>query len=374
MATVGEHDSLFIGLISGTSMDGIDAALVRLGDRRCEIVAALAHPYPDELRQRLIDVSRDPHCAGVDDIGRLDHRVGQCFADAALALLEQAGRSPAEIAAIGSHGQTLRHRPDDATPFTLQIGDPNIIANATGITTAADFRRRDMAAGGEGAPLAPAFHHWLFAEPGRVRAVLNVGGIANVTILPGDDPEVTGFDTGPANTLLDAWIRRHRGQPFDADGRWARSGRVEAGLLAKLVEDPYFSRPAPKSTGFEHFNLEWLDAALNGSEPAAEDVQATLLELSVVTIADAVRQATPDDVLVCGGGVHNACLMERLADTLSPVTVASTATHGLDPDWVEAAAFGWLASRTLAAKPGNLPSVTGASGFQVLGGLYVCTS
>ncbi len=369
-------DSLYVGLISGTSMDGIDAALVRLGDRRLKTIATHFHAYPGELRDALLEASRHPASATVDDVGRLDRAVGECFRDAANALLEIAGSDRSEVAAIGSHGQTIRHLPRDRRPFSLQIGDPNIIASGTGITTVADFRRRDLAAGGEGAPLTPAFHHWLFADDEISRAVLNIGGIANVTVLPAGDQPVTGFDTGPGNTLMDAWIQKERGEAYDAGGRWAQHGEPSPQLLARLLEDSYFDREPPKSTGFEHFNLIWLNERLAGFRLEAQDVQATLLELTARTVADAVRRhaASAEQVLVCGGGIHNSALMTQLGGALAPVPVDSTAARGVGPDWVEAAAFAWLASRTLQGKPGNLPSVTGARSAEVLGGIYLCAS
>ena len=285
--------------------------------------------------------------------------------------LQDAGVTPAEVAAIGSHGQTLRHLPGATHPFTLQIGDPWRIALGTGIRTIADFRRADLALGGQGAPLAPAFHDWLFRATGTARVVLNLGGIANVTILPADDAPATGFDTGPGNTLLDGWIARHRGETLDRDGDWSASGRVATDLLDRLLADPYFAAPPPKSTGFEYFNVRWLQAAgADAFEPA--DVQATLAQLTAETVAAAVRgTGGVADLLVCGGGVHNLDLLARLAAALPGVAVRSTAEAGLEPDWVEGAAFAWLAMRRIRRLPGNLPSVTGASGPAILGASYL---
>jgi anhydro-N-acetylmuramic acid kinase len=367
--------SLFIGLMSGTSMDGIDAALVRFGDRRCDVLATHAHRYPDTLTEQLHTASRNPRECTVDRIGQLDRWIGECFSTAVQELLAQSNTDASDITAIGSHGQTLRHQPRAARPFTMQIGDPNVIALGTGITTVADFRRRDVADGGEGAPLAPAFHQWLFADADRNRAVLNIGGIANVTLLGKRNAPVIGFDTGPGNTLLDGWIRSQREEPFDDDGRWAAEGSVIEPLLADMLDDPYFAEAAPKSTGFEYFNGGWVRtkiASLGAATVAAADVQATLAELSARTIATSILGAAPDidEVLVCGGGIHNTDLMKRLASYLSGVTVSSTETYGLHPDWVEAAAFAWLALRRLNNLPGNLPDVTGAAGPQVLGGIF----
>ncbi|HET6397787.1 MAG TPA: anhydro-N-acetylmuramic acid kinase, partial [Pseudoxanthomonas sp.] len=268
---------------------------------------------------------------------------------------------------IGSHGQTVRHRPGGEAPFTLQIGDGNVIAERSGIATVADFRRRDVAAGGHGAPLVPAFHAALLHSESEDRAVLNLGGIGNYTLLPRQGP-VRGFDTGPANALLDAWCQRHTGAAFDADGAFAAGGTVDEALLARLLDEPWFALPPPKSTGREQFHLDWVQARLRGGESPA-DVQATLLELSAATAADALRAHQPRTarVLACGGGVRNPVLMRRLAARLPGVAVESTAAHGLDPDFVEAMAFAWLARQTLAGLPGNLPAVTGARGPRVLG-------
>lgn len=373
MAAAPEHgvDGLFIGLISGTSMDGIDAALVEFGDRRCHILSACGFPYTKSLRDRLLAITRTPGAVSIDELGRLDTEIGQAFRDAALGLLKTSNTAASAIAALGSHGQTIRHRPQGDTPFSWQIGDPNVIAAGTGITTVADFRRRDLAERGEGAPLAPAFHHWLFGGDAST-VVLNLGGIANITILDADTANVTGCDTGPANTLMDAWIRRHRGLEFDDDGAWAASGTADDRLLAELLADPYFALPAPKSTGFEYFNLDWLDDRLAGRSVDAADVQATLRELTCRSVAAAIRRDAPavQSVVVCGGGVHNGALLRGLTAELAPARVASIAERGIDPDWVEAVLFAWLARQTLAGRPGNLPSVTGAARPAVLGAVY----
>ena len=360
--------SLHLGLISGTSADGIDAALVRFAPR-LEVVGAITTPYPDHLRARLLALASANAAIPLDDYGALDVAVGTCFADAALALLRATRVDRRDVAAIGSHGQTVRHRPKGEHPFTLQIGDPSVIAERTRITTVADFRRADVAAGGQGAPLLPALHAALFAGD-ATRIVLNLGGIANITVLdPGHD--VLGFDTGPANCLLDAWALRHLGTTRDEGGAWARGGRIDRDLLAALASDPYFTAAPPKSTGREHFNLDWLDARLNADAPP-QDVQATLLALSADSIADAIRSAAPGvrEVFACGGGVHNPALMDALRERVAPATLQSTAALGLDPDYVEAAGFAWLARARLAGAPGNLPSVTGARGPRVLGAIY----
>jgi len=362
---------LFLGLISGTSADGIDAALVEFPEPGAgtapRLRAAALLPWQPALRRRLVALGQGGEPESLDELGRLDVQVGQAFAAAALALLEQAGIAPARVAAIGSHGQTIRHRPHGDAPFTLQIGDGSVIAERTGITTVCDFRRRDVAAGGHGAPLVPAFHAALLHDPGEDRAVLNLGGIGNYTLLPARG-QVRGFDTGPANALLDAWCQRHTGAAFDADGAFAASGTVDAALLARLLDEPWFALPPPKSTGREQFHLDWVQARLAGGESPA-DVQATLLELSARTAAEALLAQQPRTrrVLVCGGGVRNPVLLARLGAHLPDMRLESTAVHGLDPDYVEAMAFAWLARQTLAGLPGNLPAVTGAAGPRVLG-------
>lgn len=379
MPTRRESGALYIGLMSGTSMDSIDAALVEFGDHQCKVLQAKSTQYPDALRSELLRASRDPHHCTVDSIGELDQWVGECFRDAALSLLGASEVSAADVLAIGSHGQTLRHQPNAARPFTLQIGDPNVIAIGTGIATVADFRRADMALGGQGAPLTPAFHQWLFADAATRRVILNIGGIANVTLLPGASTDAMGFDTGPGNTLLDTMARENLGQPYDDGGAWAASGSVAEDLLQILLADEYFALPAPKSTGFEYFNADWLQEKLSSAgetEPAAADIQATLAELSARSIAAAIQTYMPDadDVFVCGGGVHNPDLVRRLEYSIAPARVCSTETCGLHPDWVEAAAFAWLAMRRLERQPGNLPKVTGASRAEVLGSVYLCAS
>jgi anhydro-N-acetylmuramic acid kinase len=361
----------YVGLISGTSMDGIDAALVRFDQSSVLFSRTHEFHYPADLRRSLIRAIREPQLCTVDEVGELDQRVGECFRDAARAVIAGAAIDPSDIRAIGSHGQTLRHRPEGPHPFTMQIGNPSIIAAGTGITTVADFRSADVARGGQGAPLAPVFHEWLLRKSGVDRVVLNIGGIANITVLPADGSEAIGFDTGPGNTLLDAWIGKHRGDTYDKDGAWANSGSTNKVLLTRLLADPYFRMAYPKSTGFEYFNLDWLDAA-GVAGLAAADIQATLCELTANSIATAIHAAAPDtaEVFVCGGGVHNHALMQRLAAAIPNSKLASTGTAGLDPDWVEAAAFAWLAMRTLQGLPGNLPAVTGASGRAVLGAIY----
>lgn len=370
MANIADADALYVGLISGTSVDGIDAALCAF-DPHPRLLSALTHAWPAQLRQQILAVAQDEAHVDLDAFGHLDVAIGECFADAAQALLTHAGMAASRVRAIGSHGQTLRHRPDGDQPFTLQLGDASVIAERTGVDTVADFRRADVAAGGQGAPLMPAFHAAMLGSSQHTRAVLNLGGIANLTVLE-TDGHVSGFDTGPANALLDAWCLRHRGQPFDRGGAFAASGQVNDALLTELLSDAYFALPAPKSTGREHFHLHWLDDFPAVSALAPADVQATLLALSVHSIAAAVREHAVQarDILVCGGGVHNRALMDGLTTALAPCTVRSSAAVGIDPDYVEAMGFAWLARQRLLDRPGNLPAVTGARGPRLLGTLH----
>lgn len=364
-------DSLYLGLISGTSADGIDAALVSFDGGAPRLLLGLTHPWPEELRQQILGVAQGELPVDLDLLGRLDVAMGYGFAEAANRVLDAAGVTPDRVRAIGSHGQTLRHRPTGRHPFTLQLGDASVIAEQCGIDVVADFRRADVAAGGQGAPLLPAMHAMLLGQPGEARVVLNLGGIANITCL-GVDGSVLGFDTGPANGLMDAWCARHRGEPFDRDGRFAGEGRTDEALLHTLLQDPYFALAPPKSTGREHFHLAWLEQQLAGRAISPADVQATLLELSARSVADAIAGHAPDTrrVLACGGGVHNRALMERLAVRLAPAALQSTASYGVDPDFLEAMAFAWLARQRLLGLPGNLPAVTGARGPRILGAIY----
>lgn len=364
---------LYIGLMSGTSLDGIDAALVDLSAIPPHVHTAQTLPYPAETRSLLTQLAQGGAEHEVDLLGRTDTLLGELFADAALDLLDAAGVKPGEVRAIGSHGQTVRHRPEGPHPFTLQIGDPNIIAVRTGITTVADFRRRDLAVGGQGAPLVPAFHAACFRTQGEERAVLNLGGMANLTLLPADPQEtVRGFDTGPGNVLMDAWIGARQGKTHDQGGAWGASGKVLQTLLDRLLSEAYFDLAPPKSTGRELFHLGWLENALSGTSDNPADVQSTLCELTAASVASALTRWAPrtQRLLVCGGGTHNSELMSRLRAQLPTLPVESTARWGLDPDWMEAAAFAWMARETLAGRPSNLPGVTGARTPVILGGIY----
>jgi anhydro-N-acetylmuramic acid kinase len=365
-------DGLYLGLMSGTSLDGVDAALVELGPERCELLAAATTPYPDSLRERVRTLIEDRR-APLEGLGSLDVSLGRFFAECALGLIQRGGRERGDIVAIGHSGHTVFHQPASPDPFTMQLGDANVVAACTGISTVADFRGMDVALGGQGAPLVPAFHRWRFATPGEVRVIINIGGIANLTRLHPQDPLV-GFDSGPGNALMDGWCRRCKGEPFDRGGDWARSGKMDAALLERFRADAYFARRPPKSTGVEHFDMAWIERRLDAmDEPVAdEDVQATLLELTASTIADAVITVSPDikRAVLCGGGAHNTALVARLSRLLPAASVDSSAAHGIEPEWVEAVAFAWLARARLRREPGNVPTVTGARQEAVLGALY----
>ncbi len=362
--------TLYIGVMSGTSLDGLDIALVEL-EARTSIKLLASHyiPMPEAMRAEILGLCS----SGADEIARsaiAENRWVELAAQGIAALLELQQLTARDIRAIGSHGQTIRHEP--AQGFTVQIGNPALLAELTNICVVGDFRRRDVAAGGQGAPLVPAFHEALFADSPGNRAILNVGGFSNLSLINPTDP-VSGFDCGPGNVLLDAWIQEQCGELYDRNGEWAASGAVDTRLLQVLLQDPFFQTKGPKSTGREVFNLAWLKHHLL-SLPSIypQNVQATLLELTASTIAQSLQTAQPhtDELLVCGGGAHNAALMARLASLLVHTQVSSTLTKGVDPDWVEAMAFAWLAHCCLENIPANRPSVTGARGLRVLGGIY----
>jgi anhydro-N-acetylmuramic acid kinase len=360
----------YLGLISGTSVDGVDACIAEFRSHRARILGACTTPYPAKLRERVQSLITTPQAA-LQEIGSLDVALGRFFGACALTTIRDAGLAPSDITAIGHHGQTVFHAPTGAEPFSMQLGDPNSVAALTGITTVADFRRRDMAHGGQGAPLVPAFHDWLWRTPREARVIVNIGGIANVTVIRPGKP-IVGFDTGPGNTLLDAWIQTCRGKSYDADGAWAQKGSVDATLLRRMRREPYFASPAPKSTGREHFNLAWLDRHLGARESRrAEDVQATLAELTAATIIAAIEELglRKYRLIVCGGGASNNDLLLRLT-RLSGRDAETTADHGIPPDYVEAAAFAWLARARLQGAAGNVPTVTGARQTVILGGVY----
>lgn len=354
-------------------MDGIDAALVDFNEHPLRLLEHISYPLPPPLRQNIFHLAQNSN-PDLNLLGETDARVGEVFADAANALLDKSNRKAVDIRAIGSHGQTIWHNPDTTYRFSLQIGDANRIAYRTGITTVADFRRRDMAAGGQGAPLAPAFHRAIFTDPKENRAVVNIGGIANITWLPaGGDGKIIGFDCGPANVLMDHWISEHHHQSYDRNGSWAASAEADEGLVAHLMQDAYLHREPPKSTGREHYHLVWLRQQLRdfGHLPT-EVVQASLCEFTARSIHHALTRYLPalDRLIVCGGGAHNIELMRRLKASDPRLEVDSSEDHGLHPDWVEAVAFAWLAKQTLEHRAVDLKDITGARENVILGAIY----
>lgn len=366
----------YVGVMTGTSMDGLDVAVLDTEACPPAIIAASTVPLPSELARALAALSA-PGEREIDRLGVVDAALGEYIGQSVLDCLASWDIAVTDVRAIGSHGQTVRHRPAGDRPFTLQIGDPNRIAEITGIDTVADFRRRDMAAGGQGAPLVPLFHEALFRNRARHRVVLNIGGIANATMLPAQASAVTGFDTGPGNALLDAWSRHCRNEPYDRDGAWAAGGEVMPPLLAVLQRDPFVHASPPKSTGKETYHLDYVhraeqNAMRNVDAIDAADVQATLAEFTAWSIAFALRRWGPQsgDVVVCGGGRHNADLMARLGRHLDDMDLATSDDLGVDGDALEAAAFAWFAHRTLGGKPSNAPAVTGARGNRILGAIH----
>lgn len=366
---------LYIGLMSGTSMDAVDAALVDFYDVKPKLLATYKSPLPDILRKELTQLYSSDLISLIK-FAELDQKIALISVEAVKQLLEKSKYSAKEILAIGSHGQTVSHFPHLANyPFTTQIGDPNIIAEKTGITTVADFRRRDMAAGGQGAPLTPAFHNAIFRTQQEDTLVLNLGGIANITYLPADlKAPVLGFDTGPANCLLDRWIHHCLKQWFDEDGTWAASAQSDEGLLKQFLSDPYFQLKPPKSTGPEYFNLKWIQSQLTqlGRELDPAVVQATLCELVATSVAMAIKsfKTTRATLLLCGGGSKNTYLRKRLEKHCQQ-TVLLTNDRGVPSDWLEAIAFAWIAKQTLSGISSNLPEVTGAKNATILGGIYL---
>ena len=359
---------LYLGVMSGTSLDGIDIALIEQ-NKQCALRASVYLPMPEALRSKLLELSSPGH----DELVRsalAENQWATLVASGIHQLLAQENLDCADIRAIGSHGQTIRHHPERG--FSIQIGNPSLLAELTGISVVSDFRRRDIAAGGQGAPLVPAFHEALFKQDKHCPAILNIGGFSNISVLDAQHP-VRGFDCGPGNVLMDAWIHRCQGKAYDSNGDWAASGSVDEHLLEGMLAEPYFHTTGPKSTGRELFSLNWLDNHLPNSPNTSEvDVQCTLLELTARSISDALLGMRPlaTELLVCGGGAHNAALMSRLAQLLPQCEVASTASRGVPPDWVEAMAFAWLAHCCLEGIPANSPSVTGARGPRVLGAIY----
>jgi len=362
---------LFAGVMSGTSLDGVDAIVADFtpeSGKACATLGAAHIAYPALLRDELLALQQ-PGNNELARAGAAANMLAELYSEAIARALAAARIAADDVKAAGVHGQTLRHRPDRG--FTVQLNNPARVAEKSRMVVVADFRSRDVAAGGQGAPLVPAFHAALFGSRDRHRVIVNIGGIANITDLP-PGGVVRGFDTGPGNVLSDLWCARNRGTPFDAQGAWARTGRVNAALLDKLLAEPFFSAPPPKSTHRDTFTLQWLEDRLAGIDDEAENVQATLVALTARTIADAIRAYAPtaDDILVCGGGANNATLMHALAGELAPRKLRTTGDEGIPVEQVEPLAFAWLARETLAGRAGNLPAVTGAKGKRILGAIY----
>ncbi|MDO9673805.1 anhydro-N-acetylmuramic acid kinase [Glaesserella parasuis] len=362
-----------LGVMSGTSLDGVDLALVNFSQTP-KLIAADFTPMPDTLRVALSQLVKKGETS-LQTLGELDHQLALLYADSIQWFLAKHQLNADDIVAVGCHGQTVWHSPKGQYPFTMQIGDMNLLAARTGITTVGDFRRRDMAFGGQGAPLVPAFHQAVFSSPERLTVVLNIGGISNISVL-NPNQQTIGYDVGAGNTLLDIWIEKHLGKRYDANGEWAKTGKIHPTLLSLLLDEPFFQLPPPKSTGRELFNLEWLEDKLTQIEPLpAEDVQATLVEFTVQSIVQALRQienpnAYHSVLLVCGGGAKNPLIMERLQTHLIDWQISTTTEYGLDVDYVEAAAFAWLAYQRIHNLPANLPSVTGATQEVSLGAIF----
>ena len=363
-----DTDALFIGLMSGTSLDGVDGVLARFSPD-CTTLAHAHLPFPAALRQQFLDLQHN----GPNEIEReavAANALARQYASCVAQLLTQSGTDKSQICAIGAHGQTIRHRPE--LGFTRQSHNPALLAELSGIDVIADFRSRDIVAGGQGAPLVPAFHHAIFAVPGQTRALVNIGGISNISVLHADG-HISGCDTGPGNVLLDAWIERQHGQRFDQDGAWAASGQIHANLLATLLREPFLALPAPKSTGRDLFHMTWLEQQL-ALHPgiAAQDVQATLAALTATSIAHMLERTAPDlcALYVCGGGAYNRHLLQQLAQALPGLTIAPSSALGVEPDQVEALAFAWLARQHVLRQNANLPAVTGAQGLRILGACY----
>jgi len=368
---------LFIGAMSGTSMDGLDLALVEISENKIDTLSSHTEDLPLSLRNKLQQLC-NPNDNEIEVSGQADVEFALLTAKAVNTLLNKNNLSPSDIQAIGSHGQTIRHKPYAKYPFSLQIGNPSVIAHQTKITTIANFRMADIAAGGQGAPLVPAFHQAIFSSKLNARAIINIGGIANISLL---NPltTVTGYDIGPGNTLLDQWIQKNKSIPFDQNGQWGESGTLLPNLLSALKQDAFIQKEPPKSTGREYFNLCWLNTRLrntypeNTSQVKPADIQNTLTEFTAQSIADSIPppHTKPCEIFLCGGGVRNSFLMRRLKSLLPNHTIATTESLGVDPQLVEASAFAWLASRTLAGLDGNICEVTGASSPKILGGIYL---
>jgi anhydro-N-acetylmuramic acid kinase len=366
MAINKQKPQLFVGIMSGTSLDGVDAALVAFENGACQLIETRFLAYPESLKTELLALHTPQHNE-LEAASTLGGRLAHLYADAIKQLLAKAKINAADISAIGCHGQTIRHRPE--LGFTLQIGNNALLAELTNISVVSDFRSRDIAAGGQGAPLVPAFHKALFANKNKTRAIINIGGIANVTVLA-KSGDVLGFDTGPGNMLLDSWTKLKIGKDYDKDGAWSATGVVLQTLLSGMLAEPYFALPPPKSTGRDLFNDHWLKQHQLYPHLQPQDVARTLVALTVQSIYDAIASMDVDEVYVCGGGAHNSLLMHSLQEMLGGKLLATTDALGVGVDWVEAVAFAWLAKQTLDDKPSNLPEATGAKGLRVLGAIY----
>jgi anhydro-N-acetylmuramic acid kinase len=358
--------------MSGTSLDGIDVALVSEDNSQIRLKDTYFLAYPNALKDKLLSLHTPCH-QELEISALTANTLAKMYAQAVQAILEKNKLDVTAIAAIGNHGQTIRHCPKlhDGVGYTLQIGNNSLLAELTGITVVADFRSRDIAAGGQGAPLVPAFHQAVFGSSSCNRAIINIGGIANITYLPANG-KVLGFDSGPGNMLIDYWTKLNTGQDYDTDGKWASSGVINTSLLEQMLAEPYFLQAPPKSTGRDLFNSEWISQHFENNDTKPEDVARTLTQLTAVTIQQAINRFCQDvdEVYLCGGGAHNQQLCTTLSELLSSVTIAKTDALGIDADWVEATAFAWLAKQTLENKPANLPAVTGARGLRVLGAIY----
>lgn len=362
------ESGLYVGLMSGTSLDGVDAVLVDFGNHPPQLLSTHYQPYQSCLTNELLSLQR-PGERELQRAALIANQLAHLYHQSVERVLGKAGVGVASVHAIGCHGQTIRHNPKEG--YSVQLGNPALLAELSDIRVVADFRSRDIAASGQGAPLVPAFHEAMFRSPDVHRVILNIGGIANITDL--NPKSITmGFDTGPGNILLDAWIRQNTGKPYDADGNWGRSGNPIRGLLDSLLAHPFLAEAPPKSCGREQFNIDWLQTHLARGGAASKDIQATLLQLTATSVTTAIRRwcGIPDELIVCGGGVHNSALLQQLSEQLPATRLLSSSTLGVGPDWVEAMAFAWLARQTCLGLPGNLPAVTGAHKSRVLGAIY----